>query len=127
MGEGGPISAAYPKSRRLRKRRDFLRVQDKSARVTTRHFTLLLAPSPPQGACRLGIVASKKVGCAVARNRVKRLLREAFRTNPSLFPDGVDLVIVARPAPDLGLSDVIAELAGIGSLLRRRAIEVLRK
>lgn len=114
----------YPKRRRLRKRRDFLRVQDRSARVTTVHFILLLAPRPDAGPCRLGVVASKKVGGAVARNRVKRLLREAFRRRYALFPEGLDLVVIAKPFQELSLGAVLRELDGVASLVARRARSV---
>lgn len=49
------------------------------------------------GVCRLGLSVSRKVGGAVVRNRVKRLLREAFRAVQADLPKGLDLVIVARP------------------------------
>ena len=49
------------------------------------------------GVTRLGLSVSRKVGGAVARNRVKRLLREAFRAVQHGLPSGLDLVVVARP------------------------------
>lgn len=118
----------YPKARRLRKRREFVRVQDRSARVTTAHFIVLLAPRPSAGPCRLGVVTSKKVGGAVVRNRIKRLVREAFRIRPELFPSGVDLVVIAKQGPnDLSLSTVCREVEGIASLLARRARAALEQ
>lgn len=45
---------------------------------------------------RLGITAGKKVGNAVARNRAKRVIRQAYRENEINMPIGVDLIIVAR-------------------------------
>jgi len=44
---------------------------------------------------RLGVTASKKVGCAVTRNRVKRFVRETFRINRLMLPS-VDLNVIAR-------------------------------
>ncbi len=103
-------------------------MQDKSARVTTAHFILLVAAWLSEGPTRLGIVASKKVGGAAARNRAKRLVREVFRTRPALFPPGIDLVVIARPGADeLTFPVVCREVEGVTSVLARRAREVTRK
>ncbi|WP_437729480.1 ribonuclease P protein component [Sorangium sp. So ce861] len=137
-------SSSFPRGRRIRKRADFVRIQNGGQRVTTRHLLILvaapneaaargagsrrapLAPEPVPGAPRLGLVASRKVGGAVARNRAKRLLREAFRRFPELFPERVDIVVILRTgAGALGLDDVLAELRSVIPVLRRRARDAL--
>jgi len=45
---------------------------------------------------RVGLTVSKKLGCAVVRNRVRRRLREIYRLNEMRFAPGWDIVIVAR-------------------------------
>ncbi len=57
----------------------------------------------------LGITAGKKVGNAVARNRAKRVIRQAYRENEINMPVGIDIVIVARAAAAKIKSDVLSD------------------
>lgn len=85
----------FSKARRVRRRGEFQRVFDSATRVHGRYFTVLMAPSDA-GLPRLGIVASRKLGGAVARNRAKRLIREVFRRNSVPGRQGVDVVVIPR-------------------------------
>jgi ribonuclease P protein component len=84
---------------RLRSRREFTAVQEKGRRVATRHLTLLAMPNT-LGRDRLGIIASRRLGGAVARNRAKRRLREIFRRREERSPEAsgraLDLVAIPR-------------------------------
>jgi ribonuclease P protein component len=98
--------------------------------VSTRHYVLLIAAQPDATrapiAARLGIVVTRKLGNAVARNRIKRVCRECFRLWPTLLPAGIDLVVVARQGADrLGLPAVRAEWVEVSGKLRRTADEAL--
>ena len=83
------------KARRVRRRGEFQRVFEHATRAHGRYLTVLMAPNGA-GQPRLGIVASRKLGGAVARNRAKRLIREVFRRNPVPGRQGVDVVVIPR-------------------------------
>ena len=59
-------------------------------------FLVLYARKNHSSANRVGLTVSKKLGCAVVRNRVRRRLREIDRLNEHLFAPGWDIVVVAR-------------------------------
>ncbi len=88
-------SQRFGKARRVRRRPEFQRTFDSGVRIQARYFTLVAAPG--DAGDRLGIVASRKLGDAVRRNRAKRLIRELFRRMPP-SPDrpGIDLVVIPR-------------------------------
>jgi ribonuclease P protein component len=108
-----------PKRGRLSRSAEFERVYRQGRSVGNRF--LVLYAFPRTGAAdgpRLGLSVSRKVGGAVDRNRVKRLLREAFADEAERVPADHDVVVVARPeARDLaareGLDGVRRELADL--------------
>jgi ribonuclease P protein component len=91
-------TGARPRSRgRLTRSADFDRVFRTGRSHAGREFVLYVFPRGDGERQRLGLSVSRKVGGAVDRNRVKRLLREAFDRAGNRLPDGTDAVIVARP------------------------------
>jgi ribonuclease P protein component len=71
--------------------------QRKGRRLTTPFFVVSVRSTDPETASRFGCVVSKKVGNAVARNRVKRRLRSLARTLIDASPAGFDVVVRALP------------------------------
>ncbi|MFH0845600.1 MAG: ribonuclease P protein component, partial [Pseudomonadota bacterium] len=79
-------------------------------RYQTAHFTALFHQNR-LGITRLGITVNKKIGNAVQRNKIKRLIREFFRLHESYFPRGYDMVFVAKHgASDLDFWEIKEEL-----------------
>lgn len=112
------MTEVYPPSARVRRRADYRRIQASRSRTHTRHFLVVIVPS---GSQRFGVTVTKKIGNAVVRNRVKRVLREVFRRNRALFPLATDIVFIAKQgAGKLGYADVVGEVSGIRDSLARQ-------
>ena len=83
---------------RIGGRKDFRRVFSAGRKFVGRHAILWACDNgTPGAAARLGLSVSVKVGNAVLRNRLKRLVRESFRLNRELLAPGRDLVVYLRP------------------------------
>ncbi|MFH1350435.1 MAG: ribonuclease P protein component [Pseudomonadota bacterium] len=103
-------SFSFPKKQRLLNRKDFVNLNRFGKRYQSKHFTVLFNRNR-LGITRLGITVSKKIGNAVKRNKVKRLIREFFRLHKSHFPQGYDMVIAAKyGASDLYFWEIKEEL-----------------
>jgi len=99
----------FGKAARLRRRREYLAVQQRGARVFVGDV-IVLALDAGSKAPRIGITVSSKVANAVGRNRVRRWAREAFRAVAAEFPP-VDLVVIARTgSTTLGLPGMVRAL-----------------
>lgn len=116
---------------RLSRSSDFERVYRQGRSRSNRWLVLHAFPRPGADQPRLGVSVSRRVGGAVDRNRVKRLLREAFWREPGARAEGHDFVVVARPeARELaereglaGMRRALGELLeeGDGAVVRERA------
>ena len=94
----------FPKSRHLRLPSEFSAVYD--ARVRESRGPLMAYALPNAlGYPRLGMSVNRKVGTAVRRNRIRRLIRESFRLLQHDLPQGYDLVVVVRPHEPLILAE----------------------
>ena len=94
----------FSRACRLSGRRAFAAVFDARGRRNVGPLGVCSRPNE-LAYCRLGLSVSRKVGNAVVRNRIKRLLREAFRLSRHDWPIGYDLVIIVRPHPPMKLED----------------------
>ena len=98
MQDAGPDAAssrAFPKGNRLLKPAEFQQVFQQGRKIVAGELVIYVL-AREDTASRLGMAVSRKVGKSVDRNRIKRLLREAFRLNQTRWPV-CDLVVVARP------------------------------
>jgi ribonuclease P protein component len=98
-----------PRRRRLSRSAEFERVYRQGRSKGNRYLVLYAFPragegSPDEGGPRLGLSVGRRVGGAVDRTRVKRVLREAFWEEAARLPAGSDFVVVARPEA-LGLAE----------------------
>lgn len=91
-----PGSQRFPRQERLTRRSEYLEVYREGTKRVGPAFICYAARREGRGK-KIGFAVSRKVGKAVVRNRVKRYLREIYRTHRERIAEGVHLVVVARP------------------------------
>ena len=120
------VNYTLPRSHRLAHAKQFDAVYAAKVRETRGPLTVFALPND-LGHPRLGLSVPRRVGTAPKRNRIKRLLREAFRLSQHDWPRGYDLVINVRPHETAMLADYQRMLSAILTKLHRKWDEVLRK
>ncbi|MFQ5989219.1 MAG: ribonuclease P protein component [Candidatus Methylomirabilales bacterium] len=109
----------FSRANRIRGTTEFQEVVRRGEKVSWKGLSLFIRHRPGTE-IRLGLAVSRRIGGAVARNRMRRRLREYFRHNRSRMPKGLDLVVVVHR--DLSEVDHKTFLAIVGDLFRRAGI-----
>jgi ribonuclease P protein component len=110
------------KADKLRKNKKFQAVYKGGKSVSNRLLVLYMLPN--QSNCnKIGFAAGKRLGNAVIRNRVKRMMREAFRLNRDKLPAGYDFILVGRqPVVGVKAQEVISAFLNLsGRMFRTNA------
>lgn len=95
---------------------------DSGRRHYTKQFVVFSRNREDGGEWRLGLAVTRKTGCAVVRNRVKRVVREFFRLNQECLPQGYDIVVVPKRTlhpSDLSLAVACQEFSPLLPTLAR--------
>lgn len=115
-------SSTFPKRERLQRGHQFRRVYRQGRKLEGKLVTMYVLENPAEekgcgaaaAACAVGVVSGRKLGGAVARNRARRLLREAYRLNKGKLKTNLEIVMVARAAIwQKGYREVEADVLGL--------------
>ncbi|HEV3301807.1 MAG TPA: ribonuclease P protein component [Planctomycetaceae bacterium] len=114
-------SFALARNRRIRSSRDFASIYEKQIRAADGNLLIFAAPNGHHYA-RFGVSVSRKLGPAVRRSALKRLLREAFRLSQHELPGNLDLILIPQRANagTAGLADYQRSLVGLVTRLARQ-------
>lgn len=119
-GEGAERQGeGFPKALRLLRRSEFLQVQEGGQKFSSECLLALVKPNG-RAHTRLGLTVSSKVGNAVVRVRLRRLLRELFRKRRMQWPAGLDVVLVVRSsANEVSFAEMSRAFDGVTRKLQR--------
>ncbi len=93
-----PLRLRFPKSARLSRASEFARIKRAGTSFHGKLVVLSVLKAEPESETRIGLITSRRVGGAVARNRVRRRLREIIRSVRPQLERGWHIVLVARAA-----------------------------
>lgn len=114
-----PPTGPFCKGDKVRKRPEYKLVYKRAAPMYTARLVFYACPGEGQRR-RLGCTVPKVVGDAVERNRIKRLIREAFRRTRGRFPEGCVVVVNAkRSAAGVRLEDVLRHFLDVAGRIER--------
>ncbi|PLR67691.1 MULTISPECIES: ribonuclease P protein component [Bacillaceae] len=99
------------KKNRIKKNEDFQKVFKHGKSMANRQFVIYMLDQPEEKEFRLGLSVSKKIGNAVTRNRIKRLIRQVFMEEKENLKTGIDYIVIARnPASEMNYHEVQSSL-----------------
>lgn len=109
----------FPKVARVRTTGEFKTIYERRCKASDGTLLVFVA-SNSLGKTRLGLSVSRKFGNAVMRNRLKRLVREAFRLSRDELPAGIDLVVIPQGPLRSGIEIYRESLVRLARKLHRR-------
>ena len=122
------MSLTWPRERRITRRAEYTACYSGGERLFTKYFVVFARSSGTAGTGRLGLAVTKKCGNAVARNRIKRVLRAFFRLHQHEMPS-LDIVVTPKKhlrADKFSLSLAETELLPLFAELAPAAVDQVR-